>query len=137
MHVCVPASAPSLPAPDFSAPDFSAPTVTSTATLASAAACSASRVLAAAHAHHVSVSGVLDGVASSGSVLERPTSATADSTLKQPAAQLTAPTAQLAAQPPLPAGLAQMFDEPIGLGAAPAVSSNSRMEQQLAGRLLF
>ena len=55
--------------------------VTSTATLASAAACSASRVLAAAHAHHVSVSGVLDGVTSSGSVLERPTSATADSTL--------------------------------------------------------
>ena len=31
----------------------------------------------------------------------------------------TAPTAQLAASPPLPPDLAQMFDEPIGLSAAP------------------
>ena len=42
---------------------------------------SASRVLAAAHAHHTSVSGVLDASTSSGSVLERPKPATADSTL--------------------------------------------------------
>ena len=42
---------------------------------------SASRVLAGAHAHHKLVSDVLDAGASSGSVLERPKSATADSTL--------------------------------------------------------
>ena len=57
-----------------------------------------------------------------------------------PTAPPTAPTAQLAAPPPLPADLAQMFDEPIGLGAAPfappapsvapTVSSNSWLEQQ-------
>ena len=42
---------------------------------------SASRVLAEAHAHHKLVSCVLDAGASRGSVLERPKSATADSTL--------------------------------------------------------
>ena len=66
----------------------------------------------------------------------------------QPAAQPTAPTAQLAAPPPLPADLAQMFDEPIGLGAepaatpapapsaAPAVSSNGWLEQQQLAEVL-
>ena len=56
------------------------------------------------------------------------------------------PAAPLAAPPPLPADLAQMFDEPIGLdgaraapptpSAAPIVSSSSWLEQQeLAGVL--
>ena len=40
----------------------------------------------------------------------------------QHAAQPTAPTAQLTAPPSLPADLARMLDEPIGLGAAPALS---------------
>ena len=63
-----------------------------------------------------------------------------------PAAPSTAPTAPLAAPPRLPADHAQMLDEPIGLGAAPAVppapsatptvSSNNWLEQQqLAGVL--
>ena len=63
------------------------------------------------------------------------------------AAPPTAPTAQLGTPPPLPADLAQMFDdEPIGLGttpaaplaasAAPAVSSHSWLEQQQLAEML-
>ena len=63
-----------------------------------------------------------------------------------PAAPPTEPTSQLAAPPPLPADLAQMFDEPIGLGAAPTappapsaasnVSSGSWLEKQQLAREL-
>ena len=56
------------------------------------------------------------------------------------------PAAPLAAPPPLPADLAQMFDEPIGLdgalaappapSAAPAALSGSWLEQQELAELL-
>ena len=58
-------------------------------------------------------------------------------------APLAAPPALHAAPPPLPPGLAQIFDEPFGLGAqlaaplaAPTVSSSSWLEQQQLAEVL-
>ena len=43
---------------------------------------------------------------------------------------------QLAAPPLLPADISQMFDEPIGLGAAPTLSSSRWLEQQQLAEVL-